>query len=233
MSKQLPRGIRNNNPGNLEWGQPWQGLVPREQANDPRFCVFKAPAWGIRAIARTLITYYDKHRINTVRAAITRWAPPSENNTEAYVQHVARALGVGVNTPLNFHDYEVMRPLVEVIIRHENGVGPLKTLNTWYDAQTIDEGLRLAGVVKPAKSALLTPQGAAAGTATAAAGTAAVVEIVQSITPAVQQVQTVSTATDGLPTWLRVTLIVLTLVAAAAGAYALYQKRKEVQSVQP
>ena len=23
-----PRGIRNNNAGNIEWGSPWQGLRP-------------------------------------------------------------------------------------------------------------------------------------------------------------------------------------------------------------
>jgi len=230
MSK-LPRGIRNNNPGNIEWGDNWQGLVPRDKATDGRFAQFKTPVWGIRALARVLIAYYDKHQIRSVRAAINRWAPPIENNTEAYINQVAKAVGVGANEPINFHNYTVLRPMVEAIIRHENGPGRLKTANTWYDAATIDEGLRLAGVVKPTRSALLTPQGAAAGTATAAAGTAAVVEIVQQITPAVQQVQTVSTATDGLPTWLRVTLIVLTLVAAGAGAYALWKKRKEVQAV--
>lgn len=57
----LPRGIRNNNPGNLEWGDPWQGLDPDGQAQDKRFVVFKDPAMGIRAIARTLITYQDKY----------------------------------------------------------------------------------------------------------------------------------------------------------------------------
>ncbi|EDZ9931984.1 structural protein, partial [Salmonella enterica] len=25
-----PRGIRNNNPGNIRWGDDWKGLVPKE-----------------------------------------------------------------------------------------------------------------------------------------------------------------------------------------------------------
>ena len=52
-----PRGIRNNNPGNLDKGAPWQGLV--NNSSEPRFCTFKDPVWGIRALAVTLITYHD------------------------------------------------------------------------------------------------------------------------------------------------------------------------------
>jgi hypothetical protein len=248
--KKQPRGIVNNNPGNVEWGQGWQGLIPREQATDERFAQFKAPAWGIRTLARVLIAYYDTHQIKTVRAAITRWAPPSENNTEAYVTAVASAAGVAASEPINFHDYECLRPMVEAIIRHENGNGPLKTLNSWYDTATIDEGLRLAGVVKVVKATLLTKQGAATGAAVAATSVAAVAQIassvmpvvqsvsqtispvVQAVTPVVQQVQTVSSATEGLPPWLRVTILVLTLVAAGAAAYAFWNKRREVKAVQ-
>lgn len=234
MTAKQPRGIRNNNPGNIEWGtSQWQGLIPRNQATDGRFAQFQTPAWGVRALAITLITYYDKHRIRNVRQAINRWAPPVENNTDAYVQQVARAVGVNELQTINFHDYAVLRPMVEAIIRHENGQGPLGTPNTWYDALTIDEGLRLAGVVAQTKSVLLTPEGAAAGAATTAAGAAGVVEVINAVSPAVQQAQTVSYATHGLPTWLRVTLVVLTLLAAAAAGYALWQRSKARKAVQP
>ncbi|MFA7588666.1 MAG: hypothetical protein WCY11_21175, partial [Novosphingobium sp.] len=113
-----------------------------------------------------------------------------------------------------------------------NGVGPLKTKNTWYTAAVIDEGLKMAGIIKPVKNTLATVQGAATGAAATAGATAAVLEIAQQITPAVQQVQTVSVATDGLPTWLRVSVIVLTLAAAGAAAWALWNKRREVRAVQ-
>ncbi len=39
-----PRGIRNNNPGNLDKGSPWQGLI--SNPSEPRFCTFKDPVWG-------------------------------------------------------------------------------------------------------------------------------------------------------------------------------------------
>lgn len=233
MADNRPRGIRNNNPGNIEWGSPWQGLRPRSEATDARFAQFEAPAWGIRALAVTLITYYDKHKIRTVKQAINRWAPPHENDTGAYARAVAAAVGVDVNQNIDFHDYAILRPMVEAIIRHENGRGPLATPNSWYDAGTMDQGLKLAGVVKPVASALMTKSGAAGAAATAAGGTAAVVEIVNQITPLVQQTQTVASATDGLPSWLRVALIVMTVVAAGAGAYVLWLKQREKAAVQP
>ena len=114
----LPRGVRNNNPGNIELGDPWQGLVPVNERTDPRFAQFMSPAYGIRALARTLITYQDKHNIRTVTGAINRWAPPVENDTGAYVRAVQNAVGGDI---VDMHDYRYLRPLVEAIIKHENG----------------------------------------------------------------------------------------------------------------
>ncbi len=91
---------------------------------------------GIRALAVTLITYHDKRRakdgsnIDTIREVIERWAPPNENNTSAYVNEVSKAVGVTPDMIIDLHDYDTLRPLVEAIIRHENGRGPLKTPNT-------------------------------------------------------------------------------------------------------
>lgn len=137
------RGIRNHNPGNIRAnGDPWQGLA--DPASDGEYCRFENPAWGIRAIARTLITYQDKHGLRTVRGIIARWAPPSENDTEAYIRHVVAKIGVGETQRLNVHDHSDMRSLVEAIILHENGVQP------YSDAQ-IDKGLLLAGVEPPQK----------------------------------------------------------------------------------
>ena len=48
---ELPRGIRNHNPGNIDKGADWEGLAD-DQSSDSRFCVFKDPVWGIRAMAR-------------------------------------------------------------------------------------------------------------------------------------------------------------------------------------
>ena len=166
MAKQLPKGIRRNNPGNLEWGSPWQGLAAKGDYPEDRFAAFVDPAYGIRAIAVTLITYQDKRkakdgsRIDSVREVIERWAPSDDNNdVPAYAKSVAALLdGVGPNDEvLDMHNPVHLRALVEGIIRHENGRGPLNTPNTWYPADVITEALRRAGVVsKPTAGATVT-----------------------------------------------------------------------------
>lgn len=150
------RGIRNNNPGNIEKGSPWQGLLPRDQMkldqlSESRFCVFKEPKWGIRAIARILIHYQDKtlaadgSPIDTVKEIVDRWAPPVENDTDAYVAHVRDQLDLMVGQQIDVHGFRIMRGLVKAIIMHENGVQP-------YTETQIDAGLILAGIEPPVKS---------------------------------------------------------------------------------
>lgn len=163
---QKPKGIRRNNPGNLEWGSPWQGLADKADWPADRFAAFVDPAYGIRAIAMTLITYQDKRKakdgskIDSIREVIERWAPSSDNNNvPAYAKSVAALLdGVGPDDEVvDMHNPVHLRALVEGIIRHENGRGPLKTANSWYPDDVITEGLRRAGVVtKPSTSATVT-----------------------------------------------------------------------------
>ncbi|GFM85395.1 hypothetical protein PSCICO_07940 [Pseudomonas cichorii] len=151
-----PRGIRNFNPGNIRHakGVRWQGQAASQADTD--FVQFTDPRWGIRAIARVLITYQDKRRaadgsrIDTVREIIERWAPPNENNTEAYVISVAGVLQIGPNDEtIDVYDYATMRTLVMAIVRHENGTGSLPG-GQWYGDNVIKEGLALAGVVPDA-----------------------------------------------------------------------------------
>lgn len=139
-----PPGIRNNNPGNIDYHPEikWQGLAVPPNAG--RFCRFKAPVWGIRALARNLITYQDKRGLNTVACIIKRWAPPSENNTAKYVHDVCEWTRLRPDEPLDLHTHAHLRPLVEAIIKKENGIQP-------YDGAVIDKALGMAGVETPVR----------------------------------------------------------------------------------
>ena len=127
-----PRGIRNNNPGNIRWGDNWQGLVPQGQRSDKDFCQFTESKWGIRALVKVLLNYRKRpgmpgvgaSGIDTVREIISRWAPPNENDTEAYIQSVAKACGVQPNAAIDLTDKQLMLKMVKAIITHENGVQP-------------------------------------------------------------------------------------------------------------
>ncbi|MDO0946630.1 hypothetical protein [Chromohalobacter israelensis] len=131
-----PRGIRNNNPGNIEdTGTNWRGLdSPR---NDGRFLRFVDPTYGIRALARVLGTYYRVHGISTVRGVINRWAPSTENDTSSYVEHVAQEIGASPDAPINLESPAVRVPLVAAIIEHENGKQP-------YSTELIERGVAMA-----------------------------------------------------------------------------------------
>ena len=100
----LPRGIRNNNPLNIRLSKDrWQGQRPPSTSpeGEKAFCVFESMAYGWRAAFVILCkTYYGKYKLKTIRALITRWAPPKENNTEAYIRRVTDRIGIGPDREL-------------------------------------------------------------------------------------------------------------------------------------
>lgn len=115
------RGIRNNNPGNIDrTSDRWVGMAA-DQSGDPRFVVFTEMKWGVRAIAVLMHTYRDKYGLNTVRGIISKWAPSRENNTGAYVAAVSSVLGVSPDDTIDIDDDSTMFALVRAIIAHENG----------------------------------------------------------------------------------------------------------------
>jgi hypothetical protein len=193
MAPTTARGIRNRNPGNLRYSAglaQLQGLdTPAADADG--YCRFTSDAYGIRAIAVILITYRDKRkardgsRIDTVREIIERWAPAADHNDEeAYAAHLSRLLKVKPGDVLELHRYDVLRPLVEGIIRHENGSQP-------YPDAVIEKGLRLAGVEPPAEPSLQKSR-TVRGAQVAAAGTV--------LSVATQAAQTVAPFTGLLET---------------------------------
>lgn len=142
------RGVRNNNPGNIDYNKrnDWQGQLGLELGvTKPRFARFDSPENGIRALAKLLLNYRGKDGepgvgkpgIDTVLEFIHRWAPPGENDTGAYVNSVAQAIGVGPIEAIDIKDPRVLTGMVTAIIKHENGYSP-------YAATTIAEGVRRA-----------------------------------------------------------------------------------------
>lgn len=153
----LPRGIRNNNPLNLSYvaGQP--GV----QGSDGRFGRYATPEEGIAASVRQL-QMYGQRGLTTPAQIIGRWAPPSENNTGAYVAAVARRAGLAPNQPINLSDPAVVSRLVGAMAHHENG-RPI-------DDAVVQRGVQMAlggGDSVPASSGGTIP--AQAGAATPAA----------------------------------------------------------------
>ena len=220
------RGERNNNPGNIERiaANKWQGRLSdaeyrttrESRDNAGRFEVFSAVEWGIRALAALLIAYQDRHGLRTIRGLMGRWAPGQENDTAAYVDHVARLTGFGADSLLDLHSYEHLAPLVRAVITHENG-------RNAYANATIDDGLFRAGVKPPGKAVVnRTADRAKTTVAVAAGGTAvisAAVTELQQIAPAVPILRDLA----GLPV---IALAAVGVIAAAGLLIWLATRRR-------
>ena len=130
----MSRGLANRNPGNIRHSASrYRGEV--RPSRDPSFKEFEAIEWGYRAIFVTLDTYRRKYGLNTIRGMISRWAPPNENHTEAYIRTVSDRTGIAPDTALDTHLALTMIPIVAAISEVENGVKA--------DFQAIERGWEL------------------------------------------------------------------------------------------
>src|SRR5580704_12703219 len=151
-----PRGIRNNNPLNIEDGQFARGQ-PGYAGSDGRFAKFETPEHGVSAADKLLNSYQANQGLNTINGIVGRWAPSTDgNNTKAYAAHVAAQMGIGPNDPIP----PAMRPqLIAAMAAHENGI-PLPPAATKVP-QAAPTGL-LAPIQPPATPPAAVPPTAAA-----------------------------------------------------------------------
>lgn len=135
MTAVKPRGIRNNNPGNIEFNPAnnWLG----QTGTDGRYATFSEMKYGVRAAGKLLRNYQTRYGINNVRDLITRWAPDDENPTAAYIKNVAATAGVAPIKTIDIVNDDVMLfRVLKGIFRQENG-------GDFVDDMTITEGIAL------------------------------------------------------------------------------------------
>lgn len=102
-NKNQPRGLRNNNPLNIHHSASrWQGV--RAEQTDKAFVQFTSMMMGYRAAWRILESYYNHFEAQqvpfTARNIILRWAPPDENDSEAYIRSICRLTSLAGNEAL-------------------------------------------------------------------------------------------------------------------------------------
>lgn len=122
LTPKLPKGIRNNNPGNLRaacWSKS------RTHLNDG-FATFDTMHEGLTNLACCVWQFYDHLKLNTVASFVSRYAPASENDLYAYEQFMAHWMGMGWGGA-NFSDTELYNVAkaqrwIAGIVRIENGV---------------------------------------------------------------------------------------------------------------
>lgn len=129
-----PRGIRNNNPGNIERNSiAWQGALTPAQVDaagdtwDATFVQFDTPANGVRALGHVLLSKAGRGLV-TVDSIIRDY---SKTDQDAYVARVAGDLGVNADQPIDVAG--VLPTIATSIIDQENGQQPyqLSDIANW------------------------------------------------------------------------------------------------------
>ncbi|MDH1171454.1 hypothetical protein [Pantoea agglomerans] len=116
-----PRGIRNNNPGNLNFAG--QAGATKEGGENGRFAVFESMRDGISALYRQIQLYFSRG-VNTIESVVNKYAPANDNNNvQAYIKQLVGATGKQADEKLSGEDTETVFKLIRGIINHENGKG--------------------------------------------------------------------------------------------------------------
>lgn len=90
------------------------------------FQQFDTPEAGIKAIDDQLRIYGSKHKIKTLRGVISRWAPPSENDTESYIKNVSQRTGLKPDEEIDLSNPTIRHIISGPIVLQEQGLSKLK-----------------------------------------------------------------------------------------------------------
>lgn len=147
----LPRGIRQNNPGNLRRGC----LTHTTWTTEAGFARFRTPHDGLENLAYQLWLDYHVHKRTTVAAIMSSYAPPSENDTALYTGFVGEFLRIKANN-LSNHDIHLDRmwhmvDFMRGIIAFENGWPPPKWSvgGEWFSPRELQAAYESIGLLKP------------------------------------------------------------------------------------
>lgn len=134
MKKNIPRGIRNNNPLNIRIGNTWLG--ERQQPTDPDFEEFVSIEYGYRAAFCILRRYIRRYKKNTIASIVSTWAPANENNTQRYIDFVVAKMNLAPDVPILYEDEDTMTQLICAMQLMECGVPA--------DVDKVKRGYRMA-----------------------------------------------------------------------------------------
>lgn len=116
-----PRGIRNNNPLNIRHNRAnaWQGRVSPQ--TDPSFVQFASMSYGVRAAFIIMFNYTRQMPGLTLADLVSRWAPPTENDSHAYAHYVSQLTGLRLDAPASSFTPGQWQDVLAAMARYENG----------------------------------------------------------------------------------------------------------------
>jgi len=105
----------------------WNGELKPTKDPSGRLCMFDTVLNGIRAGAINLLSYYLQDGCETVSEIVTRYAPPIENDTAAYIQFMAEYVGVDPNEQIVLTASDFLNKWVAGQIHYEQGCDACST----------------------------------------------------------------------------------------------------------
>ncbi|ECZ9313148.1 hypothetical protein A3T98_12790 [Salmonella enterica subsp. enterica serovar Newport] len=106
------RADRNFNPLNLKT----KGNAGKDSGGFAKY-TDEESGWG--AARRQLSLYYTRDKLDTINGIVSKWAPPSENDTNSYIEQISKAMGVGENEKIDLSNPAVMAKLSAYMASHE------------------------------------------------------------------------------------------------------------------
>lgn len=119
----LPRGLRNNNIGNIKLNDnnAWIGKIPRSQNTDGVFEQFTSKEYGTRAMLKILERYYNDYELFNIIDIISRYDKPTATH---YINEMADRMNT---TTISYIEPHRMFELAYHMADFENGQ-PVTTL---------------------------------------------------------------------------------------------------------
>lgn len=215
MSKKLPVGIRNNNPGNLrylkDWG--WPGITGKDERN---FAIFETPEHGLAEFIRQL-RRDQKRGLLSLEQLLPKYAPASDNNdTEAYIKKVSERTNIPRNRALNLNDPLEQMSVMKAFVLHENGRPHEGWDDEWYDDAVYRRAIDMAKPLNKSRTVI----GAATG------GAVIVAEAVQEVALEVAQkgAEVGQVVEPWLPGWGKWVLMLIGLAGIGLAIYARWTR---------
>ena len=132
----MSRGLDNKNYLNIK-GKGWKGQIGQDTRGH---AIFSSSEWGIRAGIILLRTYWFKHRLRTIAAILSRWAPSTDtigsipgapaNSPKEYSEFVADRVGIKPTQQLSLFcddgrlcNVRQLKDLFEAMAAYEIGKG--------------------------------------------------------------------------------------------------------------
>jgi hypothetical protein len=212
------RGLRSNNPLNIDYhaSMKWQGMA--DPPSDGRFVRFTSLAYGLRAGFLNARAYKHKHGIHTLGAYMQRFAPIGPENPRTYHDFVSKTTGIPLEQAIDLDDRATIQPILRAQVAFENGI-TLEEVDARMPKEVWDAAWSLARPISQSR----TIRGSAAAVVSAAAG--AVLEATTTALP--QAIDAANLVTPIWPEIARWVLMVVALAGAAVAFYSRWEARKE------